>query len=620
MAGYERIYWEDEPSTNTPLSAENLNRMDLGIANCASEGAELTEQMETTNARIDEIVALPDGSTTADAELVDIRVGAGGNTYNSAGTAVRTQIKKLASVSDTQPSDPSNRIWIKGDAEEVEIPTMVELNEVKADLTVLEYEAYVSPSCLDSDAENVSLDVSDENGNVLMRLSDGHVLTKEFDSRSLIGAENLPYMPVMKPSTSETEFGISDEHGNVVMQLKDGNVKTKNFDSRAITPRIVTVKKDGSGDYTKIRDAVDSITDANSATNPYVIEIYPGTYNVFDDYTQAEIETAGTESYIEDGSGFVGILLTDGISMRGIGNRDEIILVGELDTSTYASAMRNNISTLNLKDTLSLENLTVIARNIRYCVHDDFPQTLLYAERIVNNCVFRIYNPTSGTEGKTWGEGSRQGKSTFISDCDFGTCFLWHSANLAAATRSSSLTLKNCIALMANISNYNHSVINNVHLFNNAFSFISFGFSNVSSNDYMMTVDGTGFDSLISAPVDWNYITGDMTRFRSNGTVTYQVGQLVSPSGSPYWASGPLVNCTDANAAYGVVVGYDSEWVYVQKSGYLESARFGFSGLSIGDKITIDSDGVLEANGPGDVYGVVTYVSSNGDSFFKMVA
>ena len=57
--------------------------------------AAINSNISSLGARVDNIATLPEGSTTGDAELIDMRLGADGNTYPNAGTAVRTQISEL---------------------------------------------------------------------------------------------------------------------------------------------------------------------------------------------------------------------------------------------------------------------------------------------------------------------------------------------------------------------------------------------------------------------------------------------------------------------------------------------------------------------------------------------
>lgn len=86
---------------------DNLNTTDKTVLGAINEVDSNGKQLKQ---RVDNILNLPDGSTTADAELVDIRVGANGVTYSSVGEAVREQFKGNDKKINSLKEDLSNII------------------------------------------------------------------------------------------------------------------------------------------------------------------------------------------------------------------------------------------------------------------------------------------------------------------------------------------------------------------------------------------------------------------------------------------------------------------------------------------------------------------------------
>ena len=419
--------------------------------------------------------------------------------------------------------------------------------------------------------------------------------------------------------TTGVDLDVTDPDGNVILRLKDGHIQTKEFDSTDFRrEKVVTVKKNGGGDYTTLRGAIDSITDA-SKNNPYRIEIYPGTYNVMDDYTQAEIETANVADYHD---GFPGPMISDGVSLVGIGNREEIIINGTLDSSTYNATIRGNVSTLNIAGNARLENLTVICKYLRYCVHDDFaaPNNTEAYNRVVRNCRFDMQRNVTASSDDTvtlpnaYGAGMNgKGMNSLFEDCDFSTGLGIHtsSSNYALPVKT---IVRNCRGYAFRPNDRNESTARfEITVDNCDFDIIRYGHYSDSTNQ-VFYISGTGNGkTMLNCSATDEINIGDRTRHKN--TMNLSALTMVKRSGSTYAAT------TNPAIACGIIVLISGEYAYIQRGGFINSNILGMSGLSVGDYITVDSSGVLTTTGASasNAVGVVTNIDEYSVAYMKML-
>lgn len=149
--------------------------------------------------------------------------------------------------------------------------------------------------------------------------------------------------------------------------------------------KALIVDKNGLGDFTSVVDAVKSINDS-SETNVYDIYINEGEYNIIEEYFGEEDYTDANDK---------GLSLPDYVNLIGLGDRDKVILKGEMpDSIKYRTSQA--FSTLNVKYNNNIYNMTITAYNCRYPMHDQTSNQSENCVRYIKNCIF-IHKGYNGT-------------------------------------------------------------------------------------------------------------------------------------------------------------------------------------------------------------------------------
>lgn len=648
------------------------------------------------------------------------------------------------------------------------IPTQNSTNPVTSGgvysaIKAVEVEDSALPKIADSDAENVDLDVTDNNGNVIVRFADGHIEVKEFDSRdvgdlgdlettdktSLVDAINevngavddkvdMPTggtagqvlgldsnldpawinqsggggsgnVDAMDSEATGIDLDISDMNGNVLMRLENGNIRTKKFNSdngvyesqfaytstagtetithffpagtrllfhlinaashaddtiasQTVTykytdtsnvahtictdygynypvftlpvdavsvsvtypnnltwganatlsfkvysvgdiPRQPIVLEVGTGkQYTNLRTALEYASARADAIIRYEVHLFPGTYDTIGYYTAEEIAVEG----------FQGLFVTNGVSLIGIGQRSEIVLTATMSTTDYTTQKRNDISTLNVVGNMTVKNMTIIAENIRYALHDDTGvMGHQLNEHIYEDVTFIGENLTSSADGeRSFGAGGGNMKRMIMRNCDFSDNMVIHTST--NNVHDFTVYLENCRSRLMNFADYDSGHDAWFYLNNCTVSKIYFGRS--GSHDQYLHLEGTGTDgAMIFCPSGYVYALGGVHKFIGASVTAGKAVKLNS-------AMTTVAVADSLDSVYGICIGVLDGITYVQAEGWVNSNTLGLSNLSVGDYLTVNtSTGAVEVGTSANAIAQVRHVDSDGIAYAKLM-
>lgn len=305
------------------------------------------------------------------------------------------------------------------------------------------------PDIKDSDAEDVDLDISDESGNVILRLADGHIKTKEFDSaevsediadavEAIGGMEDaINTAPLVKNSSATgVNLDVSDNNGNVLVRFKDGHIQTKEFDSSELAATISVIEEDIAEIEEEITPSqpttvtVDSVADlldeiANGTSD--IIMIENGTYSVLNIEVTRNVQIVGESR--------------TGVVLNCDGTTDLVNPVVDRHGIRFQKGG-------------SLKNLTFNVHDVKYTMHQD--NIAVGYDLLIENCTFNRYDDSCGYYFFI-GCGCYGTQNIHVKNCSFvfsdnthdrvSYGVYWHNWHLAKSqlnALAANLTIENC--------------------------------------------------------------------------------------------------------------------------------------------------------------------------------
>lgn len=341
------------------------------------DDSELKNQIASLTSELAQFVT--NATPTADNEVIDSRVGFDGTSYESLGVALRAQIQKLYNLCHDTFYD------VKQYLEEVESGkyyngssgSIAKVSNATANImkpitlpkgTYYLYNVYGFFSWIEKNGTVTRVTdststkycgelVLDDNATLYITVGSNHNDYFMYDSKyaydnHLSVGRYINTELLAQYRTTETQKAIDDGF----------KANLERLNTQRIT-NIITVKKDGKGDYTTLKEALDSIKDA-SDMNRYEVHIYSGVYDILE-------ELGGTtylNSITDTSHVRLGLKVPCNVSIIGHGH---VVLqyrpndnVSNINTTTC-------ISPLEVYGNTRLENLTIDCYNARYCVHDE---------------------------------------------------------------------------------------------------------------------------------------------------------------------------------------------------------------------------------------------------------